>query len=177
MPLTHMWLQDAHIDNLEQSKSLSTALAESHRPYIEISLMHSSDLEVGTCRGPSLSLSKPLIPPHSHLNFQPVQCASKGFLRVLPVLNSVLEHLQTLLLVCKLFWSLSLFLPLPSLFLCPCISLYIMKGNLWSRLIHHMVFTSCIYSKTLWWLYCLILLWTDSANLGIFSPRKRKTSW
>lgn len=37
-----------------------------------------------------------------------------------------------------------------------------------------MVFTSCIHSKTLWWLYCLILLWTDSANLGIFSPRKRK---
>lgn len=93
--------------------------------------MHSSDLEVGTCRGPSLSLSKPLSPPQSHLNFQPMQCASNGFLRVLPVLNSVLEHLQTLLLVCKLYLeSLSLFLPPPSLFLYPCISLYIMKGNL-----------------------------------------------
>lgn len=81
--------------------------------------MHSSDLEVGTCRGPSLSLSKPLSPPHSHLNFQPMQCASNGFLRVLPVLNSVLEHLQTLLLVCKLYLeslslpSSSLSLPLP----------------------------------------------------------------
>lgn len=74
--------------------------------------MHSSDLEVGTCGGLSLSLSKSLS-PQSHLNFQPVQCASDGFLRVLPVLNSVLEQSQTLLLVCKLHLeSLSLFLPL-----------------------------------------------------------------